>query len=123
MRRPHSLVDSFSDAFIGMSTALKEERNMRIHIAFAGAVIILSLWLGVKRYELAVLMLTIGAVISLELVNTAIERLVDLAEPNENPLAALTKRLAASAVLVTAIVAAAIGLVILVPYLKARLGM
>lgn len=95
---------------------------MRIHIAFAGAVIILSLWLGVKRHELAVLMLTIGAVISLELVNTAIERLVDLAEPNESPLAALTKRLAASAVLITAIVAAVIGLIILVPYLGAKLG-
>ena len=103
-----------------MSTALKEERNMRIHFAFAASVIIMALWLGMERWELAVLMLVICAVISLELVNSAIERAVDLAEPNENSLAALAKRLAASAVLVVAVVAVVIGLIIFVPYLRVR---
>lgn len=123
MKRAHSLIDSFADAFIGMRTALKEERNMRIHFAFAIAVMILALWLGVERWELAVLMLVVCAVISLELVNTAIERVVDLVEPNENPLAALAKRLAASAVLIVAVVAVVIGLVIFAPYLQVKLGM
>ena len=123
MKRPHSLIDSFSDAFLGMSTAFKEERNMRIHFAFAAGVILMALWLGIERLELAVLMLVICAVISLELVNSAIERVVDLAEPNENPLAALAKQLAASAVLVVAVVAVVIGLIIFVPYLRVKLGM
>ena len=106
-----------------MSTAFKEERNMRIHFAFAAGVILMALWLGIERLELAVLMLVICAVISLELVNSAIERVVDLAEPNENPLAALAKQLAASAVLVVAVVAVVIGLIIFVPYLRVKLGM
>ena len=122
MKRPHSLIDSFTDAFIGISTALKEERNMRIHFSFAAAVIIMAVWLRIERLELAVLILIICAVISLELVNSAIERVVDLAEPNDNPLAALAKRLAASAVLVVAVVAVVVGLIIFVPYLRARLG-
>jgi len=111
-----TLIDSFRDAFIGVGTALREERNMRIHFFVAAAVLTAAVMLGVERLELVILVLMICIVISLELVNSAIERAVDLAEPNINPLAALAKRLAASAVLIVAVAAVAIGLLIFWPY-------
>ncbi|MBS3951202.1 MAG: diacylglycerol kinase family protein [Peptococcaceae bacterium] len=122
MKRAHSLIDSFTDAFIGMSLALREERNMRIHFALAALATLLGLYLGLEPWQWVVILLVIAAVISMELVNSAIERAVDLAEPNDNPLAAFAKRLAASAVLVVAVVAVVIGLIIFVPYLRVKFG-
>ena len=66
-----------------------------------------------------VVMLCIGTVITAELFNSAIERLVDLVSPEWNKIAGEVKDIAAGAVLVTAITAAIIGLIVFLPYLLA----
>ena len=63
-------------------------------------------------------MLCIGLVIAAELVNSAIERVVDLASPEQHPLAGQAKDLAAGAVLVCAMAAVIVGILVFLPYLR-----
>ena len=69
----------------------------------------------INKYEWAILVLTIGLVISCELVNTAIEAVVDLVTEEYHPLAKVAKDTAAAAVLIFAFVAVIVGLIIFVP--------
>lgn len=117
MKRPHTLRDSFRDAAVGLRTALREERNMRIHFTALGLLCAVSLVVGLNALEWAVLLLAAGAVIGLELLNSAVERAVDLAEPHENELAAQAKNLAAGGVLVASVAAVLVGILVLGPKL------
>ncbi|MBT9175865.1 MAG: Undecaprenol kinase [Firmicutes bacterium] len=119
MKRQHTLRDSFRDASVGLRTALREERNMRIHFAALVLLCAVSLALGLNALEWALLLLAAGAVVGLELLNSAIERAVDLAEPRENELAAMSKNLAAGGVLVASVVAVLVGCLVLGPKLWA----
>ncbi|MFF2481987.1 diacylglycerol kinase family protein [Paenibacillus sp. NPDC058071] len=102
-------------AWSGMMQAIRSQLHMKVHLVAAAVVIAVSAFLPLTRIEWAVLLLVIALVISLELVNTAIERTVDLASPDIHPLAKLAKDTAAGAVLLAAIVAIVIGLLILGP--------
>lgn len=104
-----TLVDSFVWATRGVLHALHYERNMRIHVAFAALVLILAVSLKLSRTEMALLIVTMGLVIAVELINTAIERVVNMVTESYHPLAALAKNVAAGAVLVTAITAIGVG--------------
>lgn len=115
--RRHTLRDSFADALVGLRTAFYEERNMRIHSVCTVIVVTLGVWFGLDNIEWALILMAIALVISAELMNSAVERAVDLAEPNESSLAALSKQLAASAVLVVAVVAVLIGSLVFVPHI------
>ncbi len=119
MKRPHTLRDSFRDASIGLLTALREERNMRIHFALLVLLCIVGLALRLTTMEWAVLLLAAGAVLGLELLNSAVERAVDLAEPDESEMAAQAKNLAAGGVLVASVVAVLVGILVLGPKLWA----
>ena len=79
-------------------------------------VIIAGIGFGITRMEWVAVILCFGMVISAELFNSAVERLTDLAHPDLHPLAGKVKDIAAGAVLVTAIAAAAVGLIIFLPY-------
>lgn len=109
---------AFRYAWRGVVLTLRSERNFRVHLAAAEGVLFLA---GVERLpapSVAVLLLTIGLVLSLELVNTAIERAVDIAAGERTmPLAAAAKDAAAGAVLASSILAASIGLLLLGPRL------
>jgi diacylglycerol kinase len=83
-------------------------------------VIALAFWVNVSRIEWVILILTIAAVWTAELTNTAIETVVDLASPEQKPLAKIAKDVAAGAVLVTAIAAILVGLLLLGPPLWHR---
>ncbi|WP_276665077.1 diacylglycerol kinase family protein [Sharpea azabuensis] len=85
------------------------------------AVILCGIYFQLTKIEWLICMVLFGLVISLELVNTAIEAVVDLASPDYHELAKLAKDAAAGAVLVSAIVAAIIGLSIFIPHLISRL--
>lgn len=95
--------------------AVRSQRHMKIHAAAAVIVCILGALLPLTRLEWAVLLLTMSVVISLEMVNTAIEHAVDLASPGIHPLAKAAKDVAAGAVLIAACCAVIIGLLILGP--------
>lgn len=98
------LIKSFGYAIKGMVLSLGEQ-NMRIHLLAIAVVTTAGIFLDLSASEWAIIALTIGFVISAEMVNTAIEDLVDLVSPERNPKAGRIKDIAAGAVLVAAIVA------------------
>lgn len=112
-----TLLDSFKYAFIGIFTALKEERNLFIHAIFMILVIFAGIGLQINIYEWFICIILFLVVISAELFNTAIEATVNLACQEIHPLAKKAKDISAGAVLITAIGAAIIGLIIFVPKL------
>lgn len=104
--------NSFRAAFSGVKYALSLERHIRVHVTAAAAVIALAVILNVPLGHFLILLVVIGMVIALELVNTAIERVVDLVTKEFHPLAAKAKDTAAGAVLVVSIIAALIGVLV-----------
>lgn len=121
--RASSVVESFFHAFRGFAHAFQTERNMRIHVVVAAAVAVAAIVLKVDPVGWAMLTLACGIVITAELVNTALERLVDLATNNEfHRIARDAKDTAAAAVLCTATVAAIIGMLVFIPRIMALLG-
>jgi diacylglycerol kinase len=112
---------SFANAIWGLGEALARERNLRIHVGIALAVVVVGAILRIAAWEWAVLTLTIGFVITVELINTALEAAVDLATQETHPLAKLSKDVAGGAVLVASLAAVAIGVFVLGPHLLARL--
>lgn len=113
MKKPRSFLSSFSYAVQGALYAIKHERNLKIHLAFALGVFILMNILELASIERAILVLVISLVIGAEMLNTAIERLVDLVTQDFHPLAKIVKDVSAASVLVCAIGALIIGLLIL----------
>jgi diacylglycerol kinase len=108
-------------ALSGIALAVRKERNMRIHLIATAIVVLLALWIGLRPVEWAVLLALFGLVIGLELVNTAVERVVDLVSPERKPLAKEAKDAAAGGVLAAALFAAAVGLILLGPPLWDKL--
>jgi diacylglycerol kinase (ATP) len=115
---------SFRYAAKGLIYGFSSQRNFRIHVITGVVVFGLALWLGLSLDRLAVLVLTIAAVLVLELLNTATEAVVDLAIGRQfHPLAKIAKDCAAGAVLVAALASLLIALLLLLPPLLARLGL
>lgn len=106
------LVNSFNDAIEGLISAFKSERNMRIHFISALLVLSAAVFLGISRIEVILLFITITLVITAEMLNTAIEFVVDMIEEKYHPTAKIIKNIAAGAVLLTAINALIIGYII-----------
>jgi diacylglycerol kinase len=119
-RRAASRLDSFCHAFAGCVYMLRTQKNAWIHACATVAVTIAGVWLGLSRWEWAVILLVVGLVWMAEFVNTALEAVVDLASPELHPLAKVGKDVGAAAVLVGSITAVAVGLLILGPPLWAK---
>lgn len=109
------LINSFKFAFKGIGSSIKSERNMKIHFTMMILVVLAGIILNISMWEWITCFILFGLVISLEMVNTAIEIVVDLVSPTFNDRAGRTKDIAAGAVLVNAIVAFIIGLLIFLP--------
>lgn len=97
------------------------QRNVRIHLTVAAAVVVLGLWLGLSSVQWAVIALTIGFVLVSEMLNTVAETLVDLVSPGYHPLAKIVKDVTAGAVLLTAVISVVVGLLVLGPPLWERI--
>ena len=113
-----SFFASLGYALKGLAAAFKSERNLRFHFSAASVVTVLGLWLGLKSSEWTALVLAFGVVIAGELINTAIESVLDLTCPEYHPLAKKAKDVAAGAVLILALSALIIGLIIFLPHFK-----
>lgn len=109
------LLKSFKYAFEGIFTGIKEEQNMKVHITIMILVIISGIMLKISKIEWIICIILFGLVISMELINTAIENTVDLITKEKNEKAKIAKDVAAGAVLVSAIASAIIGLIMFVP--------
>lgn len=110
-------LEGFIHAFDGILSAVKSERNLKVHLGFMLAVIVAGLIFRISLLEWLFCFVCFMMVISAELFNTAIEATVDLCTEERKPLAKKAKDVAAGAVLVTAFFSAIIGLIIFVPKL------
>lgn len=106
------LLHSFYYAFRGIKKAVISERNMRFHIVTMIFLIIFSPFYDFTKAEYCLLFMTIGMVISSELMNTAIETVIDMISPSYSKGAETAKDIAAGAVCVTAVFAAVIGVIL-----------
>ena len=110
-----TLAESFGYAFAGIGTCIREERNIKLHLTVTALVVLCGWYFKISRIEWCICLALFGLVLALELVNTAVESVVDLVTEERKPLAKKAKDTAAGAVLIAAICAAAAGLVIFVP--------
>jgi diacylglycerol kinase len=99
---------------MGTEHALKTQRNLWIHIIIAMVVMSVAFCLKLSRVEFGLLLLAIFGVIVTEMLNTAIEEMVNLLSPQQKAEAGLVKNIAAGAVLLASICAVIIGLVVFV---------
>lgn len=110
-------LQSFIHAFNGLKLLFKEEHNAKIHLAAALLAVTFGFVLNVSATEWLVILLCIALVVSLELINSAIENLCDFVSPKKDVRIKNIKDLAAGAVLWSAILAFIIGVIIFVPKL------
>ena len=103
------LVESFNYAIEGLTSALQNEKHMKFHILSAILIVILAILTNASKVEILLVSISVAFVIITELINTAVEALVDLISPERHPLAKLAKDVAAGAVLVAAINAICVG--------------
>lgn len=110
-----NIISSFSHAYDGIKAAIVQEKNMHIHLLMATLVIFAGAFFEISYTEWLICILLIGLVISFELINTAIESVVDMITTEENKYAKAAKDTAAGAVLVIATISAIIGTIIFLP--------
>ncbi len=114
-KKRKKLRNSFKYAFEGIAEAWKTEQNLKIHFAIMALVIIAGFMFKISAMEWIICLLLFAIVISLELINTAIETTVDIAMPDINEKAKYAKDIAAGAVLFSAIISVIVGLIIFLP--------
>ena len=113
--RKNPLTKSFGYAFEGILTGIRQERNMKIHCVAIILVTAAGTLFQITAVEWCICLLLFGLVAGLELVNTAVEAVVDLVTEERKPLAKIAKDTAAGAVLIAAIMAAIAGIIIFLP--------
>jgi len=112
-----SFIKSIEYALEGIKTALKEEPNFKIHFAIAILVLILAGFLGFSSSEWLLLLFTISFVLVVEFINTSLEDMVNLINPEVHPLAKKAKDVMAAAVLISAITSVFVGVILFLPKL------
>ncbi|MGV8027357.1 MAG: diacylglycerol kinase family protein [Anaerolineaceae bacterium] len=115
MNNKYTVRESFQFAFEGFRYAIQTQRNLRFQLAAAVLVITISTFLPMQLFEWAILFVLIALVIAGEILNTAIEKSIDLIVKDYNPLAKTIKDLSAAAVLFIAFTAVIVGLFIYLP--------
>ena len=110
--RAPSLIDSFNYAFEGIIHVLRTQRNLRIHFLAAVLVFGAAIAVGVTRLQLMALVLAIAFVLVAEMLNTAIEGVIDVSTTSFDPNAKLAKDIAAGAVPIASITAVAVGFLV-----------
>jgi diacylglycerol kinase (ATP) len=112
-----SIIDSFRVAFQGIYYALKFNRNIRIHFIAAFLVIIASIYFKVNAFEMGILGVMILLVICTEMINTAIEEMVNLLINEHRQEAKIAKDVSAGMVLLTALGSVIVGILVFIPHI------
>ncbi len=110
------LIKSFGFAINGLRLCWKEP-NFKIHLLVSVLVLALGYWLNISATEWVLVLLCIGTVLSLEMLNTAIEQLCNLFHPGQHPVIKLVKDVSAAAVLLVAFISVCCGSIIFLPKL------
>ncbi|MFO0754696.1 MAG: diacylglycerol kinase [Thermodesulfovibrionales bacterium] len=111
-------VDSANYAIEGILFAARTQRHVRYHLYSAALILLLSYILGVSRTDFLIIAIAVILVLLAEMINTAVEYVVDLLSPEHREAARVAKDVAAGAVLITAFGAAVIGYIVLFPYFR-----
>lgn len=106
---------SLSHALRGLATLFRSQRNARIHLVIAIAVIGAGFLFKIYPGEWLAVVLCIALVLSMEAINTALELLADALHPDHHPLVGKAKDVAAGAVLLCALASVAVGAIIFLP--------
>ncbi|MCX6740134.1 MAG: diacylglycerol kinase family protein [Candidatus Parcubacteria bacterium] len=115
------LIKSFKYSLSGIAKVFKEEQNFRIHTLATILVLALAFYFKVSVLEFIILLILVSWVLILEIVNSIIERLLDMMKPRLHSYVEDIKDMAASIVFISAGVSALIGLLIFLPYILARI--
>ncbi|NLW09176.1 MAG: phosphatase PAP2 family protein [Firmicutes bacterium] len=110
-----NLLESLNRAAGGVIYCLRTQRNFRIHVFAAAAVLLLSLWFRISKGEFLLVLAAIFMVLITEVINTAVEATIDLITDRYHPLAATAKNLAAGAVILAAVYAVITGYIVFFP--------
>lgn len=117
-----SWVRKFRCAFRGLKLGVRGESSFFVHF-FAAVVVVAAAWaLQVSRLEWCLLVACIAGVLTAEMMNTSIERLAKAIDDRPNPILRDALDIGSAAVLLSAMGAAAVGLIVFVPHLAATLG-
>jgi diacylglycerol kinase len=119
MNRINQFIKSLTCALRGLVHVFKNEKNFQNELAVAFLVTLAMFYFNVTRTETVALVLVIGGVLIMELLNTVVERVVDILKPRIHPYARLIKDMMAAIVLISVIFAVIIGLIIFLPYIFA----
>ena len=111
----YSVVQAFGYAFRGLGSFFSKEKNGRVQLAIGIVTVILSFMLSISIKEWIAILLCIGLVLSLEMINSALEKLCDLVHPSFHPSVKIIKDISAGAVLWASLISAIIGLLIFLP--------
>ncbi|MCE5312490.1 MAG: diacylglycerol kinase [Nitrospiraceae bacterium] len=111
-------VESANNAIEGIIFAAKSQRHVRYHLIFTAVVLFMCVLFGVSKFDFMLLAVAIILVLLAEMLNTAIEHVVDLVSPQYAEHARIAKDVAAGAVLITAFGAAFLGYIVIFPYVE-----
>ncbi|HKZ39160.1 MAG TPA: diacylglycerol kinase family protein [Chryseolinea sp.] len=108
---------SFIYALHGIWSGIADQRNLKFQLAVAIVVVGAGFYLSIRPIDWCIILMCISLVISLELINTAVENLVDLVTLERKPLAGKIKDIAAGAVLIASAISVIIGVIVFRKYL------
>ncbi len=114
------LFRSFGHAARGLRRLIATEQNARVHFFLACIAGILAIWLDVTQVEAALLFFSIVLVFAIEIINTAVEKLLDVVHPERHDQIAYVKDALAGSVLIAAVIALVVAWLVFVPHLLAR---
>jgi diacylglycerol kinase len=111
------LFKSFKYAFRGLVKTFREEQNLQVHSLVAILVIVLGFVFKIQSWQWCAILVCIALVILMETVNSAVERLSDVLKPRIHDSVMDIKDIMAAAVMISSILAIAVGLIIFIPYI------
>ena len=113
------LKGSVTHAIHGVIVVFRSEQSFRIQVVAAALALIASVFFHITSNEFIVVILLIGAVLTLEMINSVFERIVDVFKPRIHPIVKEIKDIMAAAVLITSLIALLVGIEIFDGYLAA----
>lgn len=111
-KKRQGIIQAFNAAIEGILYTFKSERNMKIHYFVAAIVLVASLFFGLNKLEMIVLIFAISLVVISEMFNTAIEKTIDMVTETYHPLAKIAKDVAAGGVLIATLNSVVVGYII-----------
>ena len=112
------LVRSFGHAFRGVKELLKTEQNAKLHFSITLLVFVISVAFHINHLEAAILFVAVILGFALEIINTAVEKMLDLLHPDSHETVKRVKDALAGSVLIAATIATVVAILIFYPYVR-----